>query len=197
MLVQDQMTGYVSEVPDHLYGYEGYYGEYPENIGESQMLYDGLGNPVGLFPLIPKIASLASKALPAVSSIASRIPGVGRLFGGGRRPGLPIPPGLPMPRLPFPLPVPFPRPGGMPSRPPWPLGWVRPQLPYTGLGPRRLYLRCAVWPGPRGLVPAAAAQALPAAPGTPAAAAQQAAATAAAAAAAAAAGRRRRRRRRR
>jgi hypothetical protein len=46
-----------------------------------------------------------------------------------------------------------------PWRPPWPQGWIRPPLPYTGLGPRRLYMRCAVWPGPRGLVPVSAAQA--------------------------------------
>jgi|SRR5215468_5755710 len=192
MLVQDQMTGYVSEVPDHLYGYEGYYGEYPDQIGESQMLYDGLGNPVGLFPAI---AALAAKALPfaskipGVGSLINRIPLVGQILGGGG-------PGLPgMPRPPLPVPIPFPRPGmPAPPRPPWPLGWVRPQLPYTGLGPRRLYMRCAVWPGPRGLTPASAAQAAPTAapaPGTPAAAAAQAAA------ATAAAGRHRRRRHRR
>jgi hypothetical protein len=182
MLVQDQMTGYVSEVPDHLYGYEGYYGEYPDHIGESQMLYDGLGNPVGLFPAI---AALAAKALPIASSLISKIPGVGKIFGGGGRPG--------RPPLPLPLPIPIPRPGMPgPVPPPMPRGWIRPPLPYTGLGPRRLYMRCAVWPGPRGLVPASAATALPA-PGTPAAAAAQAAA----ATAAAVAGRRRRGRRRR
>jgi hypothetical protein len=192
MLVQDQMTGYISEVPDHLYGYEGYYGEYPDQIGESQMLYDGLGNPVGLFPAI---AALAAKALPMVGNIASKIPGVGnilnkipgvgQILGAGGAPGLP---GMP------PLPIPIPRPGfPSPYRTPAPLGWIRPPLPYTGLGPRRLYMRCAVWPGPRGLVPASAATAPPPAlpaPGTPAAAAQ-------AAAAAAGAGRHRRHRRRR
>ena len=185
MLVQDQMTGYISEVPDHPYGYEGYYGEYPDHIGESRVLYDGLGNPVGLFPAI---AALAAKALPIVGSIAgkipgvggllSKIPGVGQILGGGGPPALP--PG--MPPLPIPFPMPYPRPGmPAPPRPPWPLGWVRPHLPYTGLGPRRLYMRCAVWPGPRGLVPASAAAATPAAlpaPGTPAAAAAQAAAAA-------------------
>lgn len=194
MLVQDQMTGYVSEVPDHLLGYEGYYGEYPDSIGEGQVVYDGLGNPVGFLPFIPKIAALASKALPAISNIASKIPIVGNLIGGGRPP-VPSAPGMP----PLPIPLPFARPGmPAPFRPPWPLGWSRPQLPYTGLGPRRLYMRCAVWPGPRGLVPAHAATAAPAAalpaPGTPAAAAAQAAA---ATAAAVAAGRRRRGRGRR
>jgi hypothetical protein len=59
-----------------------------------------------------------------------------------------------------------------------PPGWMRRPVPYTGLGPNRLYMRCATWPGPAGLVPASAA-------------------TAAAAAAAAPGGRRRRRRRRR
>jgi hypothetical protein len=42
-------------------------------------------------------------------------------------------------------------------RRPWPRGWRHPPLPYTGLGPRRLYMRCAVWPGPKGLVPGYAA----------------------------------------
>ena len=42
----------------------------------------------------------------------------------------------------------------MPMPPAIPTGWIRPPLPYTGLGPRRLYMRCSVWPGPRGLVPA-------------------------------------------
>ena len=57
--------------------------------------------------------------------------------------------------------------GGMP-RPPMPLGWQRPSLPYTGLGPRRLYMRCAVWPGPQGLVPGYAANMPPGAqPGIP------------------------------
>ncbi len=64
---------------------------------------------------------------------------------------------------------------------PYPMGWVTPALPYTGTLPRRLYLRCSVWPGPKGLVPASAAAAVP---GSPAAAAQAAAAQAAAAAAA-------------
>jgi hypothetical protein len=44
-----------------------------------------------------------------------------------------------------------------------PTGWVRPGMPYTGLGPTRMYMRCATWPGPAGLVPATAAQATPAA----------------------------------
>jgi hypothetical protein len=57
------------------------------------------------------------------------------------------------------------------QRSPWPAGWQRAPLPYTGLGPRRLYMRCAVWPGPQGLVPGYAANmppgALPGMPGFP------------------------------
>jgi hypothetical protein len=51
------------------------------------------------------------------------------------------------------------------ARPP---GWIHPSLPYTGMGPRRVYMRCATWLGPRGLVPAYAAQ-MPATAGQPAA----------------------------
>ena len=49
------------------------------------------------------------------------------------------------------------------------LRWLdNPSLPYTGLGPRRLYMRCAVWPGPQGLVPGYAANMSPGAqPGFP------------------------------
>jgi hypothetical protein len=49
---------------------------------------------------------------------------------------------------------------------PYPVGWVSPTLPYTGTAPRRLYLRCSVWPGRAGLVPAFAAQG-PGVPGMP------------------------------
>jgi hypothetical protein len=92
---------------------------------------------------------------------------LGRMFGGGTpAPGvapLPAPaptfasplataPGWPMPfirpqvGLPAPQywrpPTPWPRPT------PWPAGWVHPQLPYTGLGPKRLYMRRLA--GPKG-----------------------------------------------
>ena len=42
-------------------------------------------------------------------------------------------------------------------RPP-PVGWVTPALPFTGTQPRRLYMRCSVWPAPAGLVPQFATQ---------------------------------------
>ena len=52
--------------------------------------------------------------------------------------------------------VPYP----MPARPfmrPLPPGWIPQPSPYTGLQPRRAYMRCLVWRGPKGLVPAQAA----------------------------------------
>ncbi len=45
------------------------------------------------------------------------------------------------------------------------IGWVTPALPYTGTMPRRMYLRCSVWPGPPGMVPTFANQ--PQVPGFP------------------------------
>jgi hypothetical protein len=203
MLVQDHL-GYVHDVPDSRMG---------------GVVFDGLGNPVGLFPalaaMLPAIGGLVSKAIPAISNI---LPGVGKLFGGGGGggiPGLPSIPGLPnignlvgslfggrggaaaaappgMPPIPgFPR-LPFPNIGQMFRPRPFPahhcaapVGWITPAIPYTGALPRRMYMRCSVWPGPKGLVPAAAA--------TAAAAQAQAAAQAATAAAAAAGGGGRRR----
>ena len=63
----------------------------------------------------------------------------------------------------LPVPTAVARPG-MPLRPRLPVGWRRPPVPYTGLRPRRVYLRCSAWPGPRGLVPVSAAAATPAGP---------------------------------
>jgi hypothetical protein len=47
----------------------------------------------------------------------------------------------------------------------YPVGWVSPVLPYTGMQPRRLYLRCSVWPHRAGLVPQFANQMQPGMPG--------------------------------
>jgi hypothetical protein len=72
--------------------------------------------------------------------------------------------------------VPYPVPATPFMRPP-PPGWIPRPSPYTGLRPRRVYMRCLVWRGPKGLVPARAAQTPPAAiapPTTAAAAVQQA-----------------------
>jgi len=151
MIVQDSQTGALHEVPDQFSGY-GDYGE--------QVVYDGLGNPVGqlsgIFDDIGKFVKGAVSAIPVVGPLVS-----GLLPGGAAAPPIPSLPQLPLPTglLPGlppwfrPMSPPMPAPGFPAFRPPWPAGWVRPPLPYTGLGPKRLYMRCAVWPGPRGLVP--------------------------------------------
>lgn len=157
MLVQDTLTGYLHEVPDYPLSepefaeyYEPEFAEYPEQMGE--VVYDGLGNPVGFLPFIPKIAALASKALPMITSA---LPQVGRLVGGLFRPpapGAPAP-GPALPGLPFRPPMP-----GLPFRLPIPPGWTRPLSPLMARAPMRRYMRCSVWPGPPGLVPISAAQ---------------------------------------
>jgi hypothetical protein len=57
--------------------------------------------------------------------------------------------------------VPYPMTATPFMRPP-PPGWIPRPSPYTGLQPRPVYMRCLVWRGPRGLVPARAAQTPPA-----------------------------------
>jgi hypothetical protein len=193
MLYQDRL-GMLYEIPDgQVYGL-GYADPY--GPAEGQMLYDGLGNPVGgWFDSIAKaVGGLVGKALPVVSSfipggplINQALPAIAQGLAPGAPAPMPAAPAVPAP-VPAPMPLvgpmpPVPVPGAMPPMPgafppfpgmpsgmmpgmpgmpmprPWPLGWVRPSLPYTGLGPNRLYMRCAVWPGPEGLVPAMAAQA--------------------------------------
>ena len=186
MMVQDQYSGYIHEVPEPQMGY-----------GLGEVVYDGFGNAVGWNPF-DTIRQVVSAPLNLARNVAqgvgSLVPGgIGNLAQGAQSligqginaagqaignmlPGMPgmVPPGA----APSPYPVPggsmypqFPyRPpmyGGMP-RPPMPLGWIRPPLPYTGLGLRRLYMRCAVWPGPQGMVPGYAANMPPGAqPGMP------------------------------
>jgi len=147
MIVRNPRTGALHEVPDQqLY-----------EVGTP--VYDGFGNPVGgLFDDIVKgvksvvsgpIGQAASSFLGPVGGIAGKV--LGNIMGPGGPPAavaapimaaslappIPMPPGFPVPMIAAPLPA----------------GWVRPPLPYTGLVPRRLYMRCAVWPGPKGLVP--------------------------------------------
>lgn len=156
MMVQDQYSGYFHEMPDQ-------YGDY----GVGEVAYDGLGNPVGFIGPLRDIV----RNIPIVGGLVNRF-----LPGASSQPQAPTPF---MPPLPFPGPMIGPQIPGLVGqalsmfgpRTPLPLGWNRPQLPYTGLGPRRLYMRCAVWPGPRGLVPAHAANmppgTLPGQPGVP------------------------------
>jgi hypothetical protein len=147
MLAQDPFTGNVHEVP------------YPQVPGFGQVLYDGLGNPVG---------GLFDSLLSPIKSLVGNIPIVGGLVnsllpGGAPPPAAMVPP-PPVYAQPSPYPSPYAQPpfasmlsNLMPRMPlrrcvP-PVGWTTPALPYTGTAPRRLYLRCSVWPGQSGLVP--------------------------------------------
>lgn len=82
MLIQDPLTGRLHEIPDQLYRshlgdygqlYEPQWGESPQGYGHSpqratsQVLYDGLGNPIGIFPLLTALAPLAAKVLPKIA----------------------------------------------------------------------------------------------------------------------------------
>jgi hypothetical protein len=184
MLVQDTLTGYLHEVPDSQL-YEPEYAEYPEPLGE--VVYDGFGNPVGLPFLAPAAAALAPRVFKALPGIAQRLPGIVRgfrgLFGRKRkRRALPalaaqafqqVLPGGMEQLMPAPVgeaefaEVPYPMPTTPLRRPP-PPGWIPRPSPYTGIRPRRVYMRCMVWRGPRGLVPAQAAQTPPTAVAPPA-----------------------------
>jgi hypothetical protein len=174
--------GSVAEVPMALDGYGGY-GGYGSPMGLPF-----------LAPIAAALAPMAAKFLPQAAQGIGRlvgglvpgamnaIRGAGQLVGsginsfrGGMQQGgmMPTPFGpRPMPAMPgMPMPPPMP---GMPRpfmprpffRAPSPVGWVTPALPFTGTRPRRMYLRCAAWPGPSGMVPAFANQALPL-PGMP------------------------------
>jgi hypothetical protein len=152
MLAQDPYTGSFHEVP------------YPQVPALGQVLYDGLGNPVaGLFD--------------TVRSLVSNIPFVGGLVSNLLPGGAPA--AAPLPAAPAATVVVPPAPYVQPAQPPYaqpmpfgpqgplgvlapslmqgggypPAGWTTPTLPYTGAPPRRLYLRCSVWPGQPGLVP--------------------------------------------
>jgi hypothetical protein len=149
--------------------------EEPGEVGET--VYDGFGNPIGFNPFkaigsaIRNVGSMVASPFRAVGNLVSRGPGglisalpaaglllpslLSRLMGYRRSiaqyqsSGQPVPPQL-MQNYQNLLSQ-YRRTGAY--RRPWPRGWRRPPLPYTGLGPRRLYMRCAVWPGPKGLVP--------------------------------------------
>jgi hypothetical protein len=130
MLVQDSQTGYFHEVPDPNVGGYGGYGGY------GQVVYDGLGNPVGISwnPF-----SVVKKVVNAVRGVASRL-----------IPGTPMPPQTLYPYLqtqPYPAPqVPLNIPSGdmvnsmspegypnpTTTSAPLPYGWTRPYGPWSG-----------------------------------------------------------------
>jgi hypothetical protein len=82
MLMQYPLTGRLHEIPDQFYRsrlgaygrrYQPRWGEYQPQYGYSpqrvagRVLYDGLGNPVGVFPLLTALAPLAAKVAPALA----------------------------------------------------------------------------------------------------------------------------------
>jgi hypothetical protein len=151
MLYQDTLTGMLHEVPESQVQSLGL-AEDPYGVGESQMVYDGLGNPLGwgfLKRWIKKAVPFATSMLGPYGQIINRaLPVVTQALSEA-------PPQIEG------IPVSYPQPGAfspMPIRTPWPAGWRRPQGPNMGHPHRRLYMRCSVWPGPRGLVPVNAVQ---------------------------------------
>ena len=163
MLYQDTLTGMLHEVPDSQVGWG--FAEDPYGVGEGQMLYDGLGNPLG-WGFLKK---LAKRAMPFATSmlgpygqiIKHALPVVTKALGptaqAMRKQALQQLSGVPV-ALPAAAPV-----SPMAVRP-LPAGWRRPPIPYTGPRPRRVYLRCSAWPGPRGLVPVNVGPAVPVTP---------------------------------
>lgn len=175
MLYEDTLTGALYEAPDSQVAGWGY-SEDPSAM--SEVVYDGLGNPVG-FSFRRAFRGLVKRAMPFATSmlgpygqiinralpIARRALGpvalrtaqafrqraLQQLSGFGEEAAAAAAPGLPMPAIP--------PPAAAPVAPPVPAGWVQPPIPYTGRTGRRVYLRCAAWPGPRGLVPTGAATA--------------------------------------
>jgi hypothetical protein len=191
MLVQDTLTGAVHEVPESQL-YEADYAESPEQMAEGQILYDGLGNPVG-FSFLKRFARRALRTASQLAPLASLlpVPGAGLLTQAAQRvlPGVirqlapaaaklqrVLPSGVVQQFAPvaqaFQQAVPPGNVGGfygeavpaqpMPTPPLQPPpGWIPRPSPYQGTKGRRMYLRCVSWRGPKGLVPAIAAQAQP------------------------------------
>src|SRR5262245_58610014 len=106
MLIQDSLTGRLHEIPDQLYrSYLGECGQlyeqrYQQGYGHSphyaagQVVYDGLGNPVGIFPLLAKLAPLAAKVLPVITQA---LPVISSLLPGAAPAPAPAPPAPPQP----------------------------------------------------------------------------------------------------
>jgi hypothetical protein len=136
MLIQDSLTGRLHEIPDQLYrSYLGecgrvYEQQYLQGYGHSphygpgQVVYDGLGNPVGIAPLLAMLAPLAAKVLPTIAEkvlpavakvlpmITQAMPAISNIFPGAAPAPAAIPPTqdqqfTPSPAAPFPAPIPM------------------------------------------------------------------------------------------
>jgi hypothetical protein len=174
MFVQDNL-GYIHEISD------AYLQAAPDQpvfdglgnpVGQLGDFFDFL-KPIGqaITAPIQAIGQAAGSLLPAVGNLVTAplqmatapLQAVGGLVSSL----LPHPAAPPVPQMVAPSPMSAPvvaapsppqapwLPPPMPvfHRTPFPQGWVHSNLPYTGHGPQRLYMRCAVWPGPAGLVP--------------------------------------------
>jgi hypothetical protein len=174
MLYEDPVTGALHEIPDSQVSGWGF-AEDPYGMGE--VVYDGLGNPLG-FSFRKAFGTLDKKAAPFATSmlgpygqiINRALPIVRQALrptaqalrqqalqqvrsGFAEAPAAAV---APVAMRPAAMPVAAARMAPVARR--LPPGWIRPAVPYTGPRGRRVYLRCAAWPGPRGLVPANAAQ---------------------------------------
>lgn len=133
MIFRDQL-GYLRQVPDEQFA-DGF-GQYPE-FGE--MLYDGLGNPLGL-PFLATLIPAAAAALPGIISSFTK----------------PRTPALPWPPQPIPLPAPnvIQSPAPMPPSIYGPTAVQRPVVVYRRRRARRAPFRLRV-PEPVTVPPAA------------------------------------------
>jgi hypothetical protein len=115
MLIQDSLTGRLHEVPDQLYrSYLGEYGrvygqQYPQGYAQSphyvqgQVVYDGLGNPVGIAPLLAMLAPLAAKVLPMIADkvlpvVSKILPAISNILPGAEQAPTPQPQPPPAPQ---------------------------------------------------------------------------------------------------
>jgi hypothetical protein len=153
MLIQDALTGRLHEIPDQPYRpYLGEYSQpyeqrYPQGYGYSpqygvgQVVYDGLGNPVGLFPLLAKLAPLAAKVLPAIAtkvlpaitkvlpSLTRSLPMVSNFFpGAAPSPATMMQPPTALPPMPFQMLAPPVMPGPAPMAVPYPMTMMAPRV---------------------------------------------------------------------
>ena len=180
MLYQDTLTGMLHEVPDSQVGWglaeDPYMGEVYDGLGE---LGWGFKSLKGLIKRVAPIAmsftpygQIINRALPlARRALAPVLASTGQALQqqAMRQFAQPAAPQLsgvavPLTAAPVAAPVPAVAPPVAAMGRRLPMGWRRPPVPYTGLRPRRVYLRCSAWPGPKGLVPVSAAAATPGAP---------------------------------
>ena len=169
MLYEDPVTGALHEIPD---GQVSGWGFAEDPYGMGEVVFDGLGNPLGFSfrkafgTLVKKAAPFATSMLGPYGQIINRaLPIVRQALRPTAqalrqqalqqmRSGFAEVPATAAPMAMQRTAVPVAATRMAPHARRLPPGWIRPAVPYAGPHGRRLYLRCAAWPGPRGLVPA-------------------------------------------